>query len=224
MRTGYIPLLLFLILLVLLPLVFGQLFTTALMKLRLEPFTAMLLIMGIIVGGGINIPLKRIARNEALVEDPLAILGLSGRWPRFQRVRQETIIAVNVGGCLIPVGLAIYEIAYLLFDSPQSLLWLAVAVAINTAVCYRLAQPVSGVGIALPGLVPAAVAVLSTFFLVPEQAPQVAFVAGALGPLIGADLLHLRDIETLETGVVSIGGAGTFDGIVLSGIVAAYLA
>jgi uncharacterized membrane protein len=45
-----------------------------------------------------------------------------------------------------------------------------------------------------------------------------------LGPLIGADLLHIRDVEALETGIDSIGGAGTFDGIVLSGIVAAYLA
>jgi uncharacterized membrane protein len=54
--------------------------------------------------------------------------------------------------------------------------------------------------------------------------PAVAFVAGVLGPLIGADLLHLRDIETLETGIASIGGAGTFDGIILSGIVVAYLA
>ena len=42
-------------------------------------------------------------------------------------------------------------------------------------------------------------------------------------PLVGADLLHLRDIEVSEIGFVSIGGAGTFDGIVLSGIVAAYL-
>jgi len=72
--------------------------------------------------------------------------------------------------------------------------------------------------------VPAAVAAVSAFWLVPEQAPQAAFVAGVLGPLIGADLLHLRDIATLETGIASIGGAGTFDGIVLSGIVAAYLA
>ena len=221
---GLLPLMLFLILLALLPLVFGQLFATALMKLRLEPLTAILLVMGIILGGGINIPLKRIARKNALVEDPLAILGLTSRWPWLQRVRQETIIAVNVGGCLIPAGLAIYEIAHLVFDSPQSLPWLAIAVAINTAICYRLAQPVSGVGIALPGLVPAAVAAISAFWLVPEQAPQVAFIAGVLGPLIGADLLHLRDIEALETGVASIGGAGTFDGIVLSGIVAAYLA
>jgi uncharacterized membrane protein len=222
--SGCLPLLLFLILLALLPLVFGQLFATALMKLRLEPSTAILVVMGIILGSGINIPLKRIARNKALVEDPLAIIGLTGRWPWSQRVRQETVIAVNVGGCLIPAGLAIYEIAHLLFDSPQSLPWLAIAVAVNTAVCYRLAQPVSGIGIALPGLVPAAVAAVSAFWLVPEQAPQVAFVAGVLGPLIGADLLHLHDIEALETGVASIGGAGTFDGIVLSGIVAAYLA
>ena len=56
------------------------------------------------------------------------------------------------------------------------------------------------------------------------QAPPVVFVAGVLGPLIGADLLHLRDIEKITTGIASIGGAGTFDGIVLSGIVAAYLA
>ena len=224
MRVGCLPLTLFLILLALLPLVFGQLFTTALMKLKLEPSTALLLVMGIILGSSVNIPLKRIARTDTLVEDPLAILGLTGRWPQFQRIREETVIAVNVGGCLIPAGLALYEIAHLLFESPQSLPWLAIAVAVNTGVCYRLAQPVSGIGIALPGLVPAALAAISAVWLVPAQAPQVAFAAGVLGPLIGADLLHLRDIEGLETGIASIGGAGTFDGIVLSGIVAAYLA
>ena len=72
---GLLPLILFLILLALLPLVFGQLFATELMKLRLEPFTAILLVTGIILGGAINIPLKRIARNDAVAEDPLAILG-----------------------------------------------------------------------------------------------------------------------------------------------------
>ncbi len=224
MKVSCLPLILFLILLALLPLAFGQLFATALIKLRLEPSTALLLVMGIILGSGINLPLKRIPRNDAPVQDPLAILGLTGRWPWAQQVQQETVIAVNVGGCLIPAGLALYEIIHLVFDNPQFFLWLAIAVSVNTTICYRLAQPVSGIGIALPGLVPAAVAAMSALWLIPEQAPQVAFVAGVLGPLIGADLLHLRDIETLETGVASIGGAGTFDGIVLSGIVAAYLA
>ena len=67
-------------------------------------------------------------------------------------------------------------------------------------------------------------AAISALLLVPEQTPPVALAAGVLGPLIGADLLHLRGIEVIETGVARISGAGTFDGIVLSGIVAAYLA
>ena len=181
MRMGHLPLILFLILLALLPLVFGQLFTTALMKLRLEPLTAILLVIGIILGGGINIPLKRIPRNDTLVEDPLAILGLTGRWPQFQRVRQERSSPSTWVAASFLLASAIYEIADLLFDNPQSLPWLAIAVAGNMAVCYRLAQPVSGIGIALPGLVPAAVAAVSAFWLVPEQAPQAAFVAGVLG-------------------------------------------
>jgi len=36
--------------------------------------------------------------------------------------------------------------------------------------------------------------------------------------------MHLKDVETSELGIASIGGAGTFDGIILSGIIAAYLA
>jgi uncharacterized membrane protein len=52
----------------------------------------------------------------------------------------------------------------------------------------------------------------------------VAFIAGLFGPLIGAELMHLREIKETAGGVASIGGTGTFDGIVLSGIMAAYLA
>ena len=41
---------------------------------------------------------------------------------------------------------------------------------------------------------------------------------------VGADLRHLKEIEQSTVGMASIGGARTFDGIVLSGIVAVYLA
>lgn len=67
-------------------------------------------------------------------------------------------------------------------------------------------------------------AALCAVTVTPDQAAPVAFPAGVLAPLIGADLFHLRDMEKIDTGVAGIGGAGTFDGIVLSGIVAAYLA
>ena len=52
----------------------------------------------------------------------------------------------------------------------------------------------------------------------------IAFTAGVAGPIIGADLLHLKDLPDTPVGVMSIGGAGTFDGIVLSGVLAALLA
>ena len=225
MKTkAIVPLLFFLVLLVLLPFVFGQLFTAALIKLRLEPATALLVVIGIFLGSPINIPVKRISREESVPVDPLAVFGLQGWWPSLQRIQRETIIAVNVGGCLIPVALAIYETAHLTMAGLQALLGLVVAVVINIGVCYWMAQPVEGVGITMPGLFPAIVASISALLLVPDQAPPVAFVAGVLGPLIGADLFHLRDVEKITTGIASIGGAGTFDGIVLSGIVAAYLA
>jgi uncharacterized membrane protein len=219
-----LPLLFFLALVVMLPFVFGQLFTAALIKLKLDPTTALLVVIGIFLGSPINIPVKRMAREESVVADPLTVFGLQGWWPSLQRVRRETIIAVNVGGCLIPVALAIYEAAHPAVGGRQALLGLVVAVVVNTGVCYWMAKPVEGVGVAMPGLFPAIAASISALLLVPDQAPPVAFVAGVLGPLIGADLLHLRDIEKIATGIASIGGAGTFDGIILSGIVAAYLA
>jgi uncharacterized membrane protein len=64
----------------------------------------------------------------------------------------------------------------------------------------------------------------AALLLAPEHATPVAFVAGTFGPLVGADLLHLHEVERMDTGIVSVDGAGTFDGILLSGIVALYLA
>jgi uncharacterized membrane protein len=215
-----LPLLLFLVLLAMLPFVFGQVFTSALIKLKLEPSSALLVVIGIFLGSPINIPVKRISRTESVPADPLAVFGLSSWWPMLRRECRETVIAVNVGGCLIPVALAIYETAHLLTAGLRPISGLLLAIFINTMVCYWLAKPIEGIGIAMPGLFPAIVASVTALLLVPDQAPPVAFVAGVLGPLIGADLLHLRDIEK----IASIGGAGTFDGIVLSGIVAAYLA
>ena len=136
----------------------------------------------------------------------------------------ETIIAVNFGGCLIPVGLALYEIAYLATLGLSTLIAVVVGCVVNIIVCYSIARPVQGVGIAMPSFVSPIAAVALALVLAPEAAPPVAFVIGVVGPLVGADLLHLRDVEATEIGVVSIGGAGTFDGIILSGILAAYLA
>jgi len=223
MRLGCLPVVIAVLMAIILPWVFADLLATALVKLRLSPNAASFLVVAIFAGSLVNIPVKRITRAEPLPIDPLAVFGLQGWWPEMQRLRRETIIAVNVGGCLIPVGLALYEVFGLLAQ-PEAFMALAVATLVNIAVCYLLARPVEGVGITMRPFIPAATACAVALLMAPSFATPVAFVAGVTGPLIGADLLHLGDVERISSGIVSIGGAGTFDGILLTGILALYLA
>jgi uncharacterized membrane protein len=214
-----------LVLLVLLPFFFAELMTASLAKLQVSKQTAGLLLFGIVFGSFINIPIMRVVHAESVPASPLAVFGLDQFFPQTRRVRRETIIAVNVGGGLIPVGLAVYELSYLASFGFGPLRNVVIATLINIAVCYLIARPVPGLGIAMPGFVSPLVALILALILSPSHAPPFAFVVGVLGPLVGADLLHLKDIAKIATtGVASIGGAGTFDGIVLSGILAAYLA
>jgi len=210
------------VLVVLLPLVFGQIMLGALGRLHLAPATAVALMIAIVVGGFVNIPVRRIVHDHDVVVHPFAAFGVG--FPRLQRIRRDTVIAVNLGGCVIPSALVFYELSRLDAAGDGGLRVAVLAAAVNTAVCYLTARPVPGVGITMPGLLSALVAAGTALVLAPAEAAPVAYVAGVAGPLIGADLLHLRDFAHKSAGVVSIGGAGTFDGIVLSGIVAAYLA
>src|SRR5690606_18586801 len=146
--------------------------------------------------------------------------------PQMQRLKHESVIALNLGGCIIPCLIAIWQVPSLI-QAGDALWRLGIVAVVNIVVCYFIARPVEGIGIMIPGLVSPLVAVLMTWLLCPEGMEQrvaVAYVAGILGPLVGADLLHLKDITRVPVGTLSIGGAGTYDGIVLSGILAALLA
>jgi uncharacterized membrane protein len=216
--------LLFLFMFILFPLVFGELMVAALAKLHLSEDTAVMLFLGILFGGLINIPVARLERDTPATVHPLAVYGLPKVWPQLGRSTQHTIIAVNVGGALIPIGIALYEATHLAALGGGILLATAAASAVNAVTCFLIARPVAGVGIAMPGFVSPLVAIVSALLIAPENAAPVAFIVGVTGPLVGADLFHLQDIKNTGAGMASIGGAGTFDGIVLSGIVAAYLA
>jgi len=220
----FLPLLLILILAILSPLVFGEIMLASLAKLHLGPTTALTLVIAMFVGGLVNIPVWRIRRSRDVATHPLSIYGLDEVWPQLRRTTSETIVAINLGGCVIPVGLAIYEMGYLALAGSSALIAVAAGCIANTLVCYVVAKPVERVGIAMPAYVSPICAAILAMVLAPSVAAPVAFVIGVVGPLVGADLLHLREVKATETGVMSIGGAGTFDGIVLSGILAAYLA
>jgi uncharacterized membrane protein len=130
-----------------------------------------------------------------------------------------TVLAVNVGGAVIPTLMSIYLVL-------RYQLWLraAIAVIIIALVIHSMATPVRGVGIAVPVFAPVVVTAILAFILSREYAAPLAYVGGSMGTLIGADLMNLDKIRGLGAPVASIGGAGTFDGIFLTGILAVLLA
>lgn len=224
---GCTTILLTLLLLFLMPLILVDVMRSALERLHLSPPVAVFAVLFILVGGLVNIPIYRISRTEDQLVDWMGVYGLWGFAPLLQRVRRETIVAVNVGGCVIPCLLAVWQVVHMARTGSSAFVALFIVAIANIAVCFRIARPVEGIGIMMPGLMSPLVSVTATWLIVPVDSPHrvcVAFVAGVLGPLVGADLLHLKDITRVSTGMLSIGGAGTFDGIVLSGVLAALLA
>lgn len=224
MPLGCLSLFVFLAMLFFFPLILADAMTTAMLRLGMSPQASLLAIMGIFIGGMINVPVQRIPREEAFETEPFSFMGMN-RFFRRDGPRQAcTVIAVNIGGCVIPGLVAVYELLQLAAVSPALLTTGLTGVGLSTLLCYHLARPVPGVGIAMPPLIPALAAAMFGLFAGGPYAPPVAFAAGVLGPLIGADILHLKDISRISTGMASIGGAGTFDGIVISGLFAALLA
>lgn len=153
-----------------------------------------------LLGSGLNVPLSRHREVDADGQ-PLSVL------------------AINVGGALIPAALSLYLL--LRGAAPPTAL---LGVALVGLVVHRIARPLPGVGIAVPVIVPPLLAAGSGLLIAPAAAPAFAYVAGSLGTLIGADLGHLGTLRRLGGPVASIGGAGTFDGIFVTGILAVLLA
>jgi len=218
-------------LLCLMPLFLLEVMTTALERLHLSGPMAGVVVVAIVLGSVVNIPVYRFTRDDVQPEVVLGLLGVGMLAPQYRHLRRESIVAVNVGGCLVPALLAAWEVLHLARSGGGVLAELAVVVGANVAVCYFVARPVPGIGIMMPAFVAPLVAVGGTWLagaasgmIRPEHLAPIAFVAGVSGPILGADVLHLRDLIRTPVGMMSIGGAGTFDGIVLSGVLAALLA
>lgn len=221
MSLGIVALLCILLLLILSPLIFMDMMLLALYKLGIPPLIGLVIIMGIIIGSFINIPIKRYPVNPVRDLNLTRLHNLNIWLPEKFVNKSEMVIAINVGGCLIPMALVLYQLIRLLNDG--NILLPGFAIMLNIMICYRISLIMPGIGILMPAFFPGIVAALSGLLLYPENPPTVAFCAGVLGPLIGADLLHLKEIIQMRAGTSSIGGAGTFDGIVISGFVALLL-
>jgi uncharacterized membrane protein len=191
----------------------------AYLRLGVSSRVALLLLLASLFGSYLNIPLAELPdRQQLLAGQEIYLFGM--RYPVPLVVDWPgTIIALNVGGALIPALMSLYLLA-------RNGLWGLglLATACVSLVCYHLAEPVAGLGIALPIFVPAIATAIVALVLSRQYAAILAYAGGSLGTLIGADLLNLGHLQDLGAPVASIGGAGTFDGIFVTGILAVIIA
>jgi uncharacterized membrane protein len=187
-------------------------------RLGISSGAALLLLLASLIGSYVNIPVAQFPERDVIFNREVDFFGMryvvpvEGDWP-------GTIIAVNVGGAVIPILLSLYLLA-------RNRLWERgiLAIVIVAAFCYWLATPVRGVGIALPLIAPPISAAIAAMIVSWRNAAPVAYAAGSLGALIGADLMNLSKVQGLGAPLASIGGAGTFDGIFLTGVIAVLIA
>jgi len=171
-----------------------------------------------LLGSMINIPVARLPTEVRQESATVTVFGVAYRVPVAVRTGSTTI-AVNVGGAIVPTAVAIYLICH--DRLPVTALF---ATLIVTALVFAVARPVPGVGIVTPSLVPPLVAALAAIWLGGHFVAAVAYVAGTFGTLVGADILNMPRVRSLHAPMASIGGAGTFDGVFLTGLVAVLLA
>lgn len=189
--------------------------------LGFKPITTLILYLLILIGSAINIPLFKMKNERPLVEDKRTnLFGFNFPVRHSKYVR----INLNLGGAVIPSIISFYLISGF---RTRELMATAIATLIVIVVSKKAARLVEGGGIKMPMIVPPMTAVLaslasSSILGTPyDNLAKMAFFAGVIGVLIGADLLNMRKVKKLGVNMVSIGGAGTFDGIFLTGVFAA---
>jgi uncharacterized membrane protein len=171
-----------------------------------------------LVGSYVNVPVWEFPEERIVSGHEVRVFGIRYVVPTVEHW-PGTVIAVNLGGAIVPTLLALYLIA-------KNGIYLEALLGVSAvaAAVHRIARPIAGVGIGVPALLPPLFAAVFAGLISPHAAPPLAYASGTLGTLIGADLLNLRKVRGLGAPVASIGGAGTFDGIFLTGILAVLLA
>ena len=190
----------------------------AYMKLGVGPGAALLLLFGSLIGSYFNIPITILPGQMARTGQVVDFFGMQYAVPQVAQW-PGTVLAVNVGGAVIPTLMSSYlMLRYQLWGKA------AIAVVAIAVIIHSMATPVQGLGIAVPVFAPVIATAILAFILSREYAAPLAYIGGSMGTLIGADLSNLDKISGLGAPVASIGGAGTFDGIFLTGILAVLLA
>jgi uncharacterized membrane protein len=187
-------------------------------RMGLSPAFALGFLVLCLIMSHVNVPVYSFNGEHVSAGPTVESFGLAWNVPPVTD-RSRTVLAVNLGGAVAPALLAFYLMV------SKGIVWESVvASALVASIVHVAARPVQGLGIAVPTFVPPVVAVATAVALASPATAALALIAGTLGTLIGADLTNLHKIRGLGAPVASIGGAGTFDGIFVTGVLAVLLA
>jgi len=231
----FLPLAIVVLLLVLVaPLIFIYLFLrlseTAFEMVGFSHWHAVLAVFGSILGSLVDFRLIE-APISSYPDWYVSLMSLTSQ--DVSTVFHPLYLAVNLGGCIIPLLVS----AHLVLSGQVNLKKALLGMAVVAVITYEAAQAIPGEGIVLPVWLSPLLAAAMGLLLANgfRRAPPLAYISGTLGTLVGADLLSLLTPGTLpalsplelhqaKPLVLSIGGAGVFDGIFLTGIIAVLLA
>ncbi|VVB88081.1 Uncharacterised protein [uncultured archaeon] len=210
--------LLFFLLVVLFILISINLFGMAFRKLGFPPEYSIYFLFFSLLGGYVNIPVKKVISRVPVISGQKIDYLFFSYTSSPKEIKDNTIIAINLGGAVIPVIMSVF------LSIKVSLVDALIGILVMTILIHKMARPKKGSGIAIHALLPPILATAMALIISPQNAPVIAYVSGTLGCLIGIDILNLKRIPEMGVPVVSIGGAGTFDAIFLTGIISVLLA
>jgi uncharacterized membrane protein len=188
-------------------------------KIGIQRRTAYLILLLSLVGSYVNIPIAELQGPQSVQYKLFTDQWGLSYWAPVKLQWPGTVLALNVGGAIIPTILSIHLLTKNQIYAPAAL-----GTAVVAAVVYYLAEPIQGMGIAVPVFIPPIISAIVGMLFSREHAAPVAYISGCMGTLVGADLMNLGLLGKLGASIASIGGAGTFDGVFLTGILAVLLA
>ncbi len=211
----------FFVFLLILLLLLSVLVSSVFRALGFSPLTTIAIFFLSLFGSTVNIPIYSKKVRKPVNTIPSTFLE-SFLYPERKNEYKitETNIAVNLGGAIIPLIISIY----LVYSYPQLWWQFLTGIFIVSSVSYRFSRVIPRIGISVPLFIPPILAAVIAIILPGQPNTVLAFVSGVCGVLIGADLLNLDKLSKLQSKTMSIGGAGTFDGIFLTGIAAVLIA
>nr|WP_321350059.1 DUF1614 domain-containing protein [uncultured Methanoregula sp.] len=223
----FLLILLVILVIVLIPLLLLGIIGAAFTRLGFSWVAAIAVVLLMLVGSFVNIPVYRMKRDMIRVSGETPV-GFDIPTPFMSQQVWETRIAVNLGGAIIPVCIAIYLLYQAIPAVGNSLLpQAALCIAAVAGVSFVSTRMITGYGLRVSLLIPALTALLVSILIAGGTGLAAAVIAcagGILGTLIGGNLAHLVRIKEIEIPQVSIGGAGTFGAVFLCCILPALIA